>query len=105
MRLKTDRILFLTIVAMTCFGLIMVYSSSSIMAEQRYHKTPYYFALRQFGWVLGSFIALMLSKNFDYRRLNSPAWAFSGMGIVLALLVVVYFTDQSTHRWLQIPGV
>ena len=39
-RLRTDWILFLTIVAMVFFGLVMLYSASSAVAELRYHVAP-----------------------------------------------------------------
>src|SRR6266446_10024948 len=104
-RLRTDWILFLTIVAMVFFGLVMLYSASSAVAELRYHVAPYYFVVRQIGWAAVSFPILMYFKRFDYRRLNSPAWAFSGLGVVLGLLVVVYFFDLKSHRWFRIPGL
>ena len=47
----------------------------------------------------------MYFKRRDYRRLNTPAWAFSGLGIVLGLLVVVWFVDSRAHRWFQIKGL
>ena len=104
-RLRTDWILFLTIVAMVFFGLVMLYSASSAVAELRYHVAPYYFVVRQIGWAAISFLVLMYFKRMDYRKLNSPAWAFSGLGIVLGLLVLVYFVDPHTHRWFKLPGV
>jgi cell division protein FtsW len=104
-RLRTDWILFLTIVAMVFFGLVMLYSASSAVAELRYHVAPYYFVVRQIGWAFVSFLVLMYFKRMDYRRLNTPAWAFSGLGIVLGLLVVVYFVDPRAHRWFKLPGV
>src|SRR6185369_7224695 len=103
-RLKTDWILFLTILAMVAFGLVMVYSASSAIAEIRNGVAPYYFAVRQLGWALVSFFALMYFKRMDYRRLNTPAWAFSALGIVLGLLVMVYFFE-SRHRWFRFAGV
>jgi cell division protein FtsW len=103
-RLKTDWILFLTILAMVAFGLVMVYSASSAVAELRNGKAPYYFAVRQLGWALLSFIVLMYFKRLDYRRLNTPAAAFSGLGIVLGMLVMVYFFG-SHHRWFKFGGV
>jgi cell division protein FtsW len=102
-RLKTDWILFLTILAMVAFGLVMVYSASSAIAELRNGAAPYYFAVRQLGWALVSFFVLMYFKRLDYRRLNTPAWAFSGLGIVLGLLVMVYFFG-SHHRWFRFAG-
>jgi cell division protein FtsW len=104
-RLKTDWILFLTIVAMVGFGLVMLYSASSAVAELRYHVAPYYFVVRQIGWAAFSFMVLMYFKRTDYRRMNSPTWAFSGLGIVLTLLVLVYFADPRQHRWFRLAGV
>jgi cell division protein FtsW len=104
-RLRTDWILFLTIVAMVGFGLVMLYSASSAVAELRYHVAPYYFVVRQIGWAAVSFLVLMYFKRMDYRRMNSPDWAFSGLGIVLGLLVIVYFVDARAHRWFRLPGV
>src|SRR5258708_37092103 len=101
MKLKTDWILFLTILAMVGFGLIMVYSASSAVAELRYGWAPYHYVVRQLGWVLGSFLVLMYFKRMDYRLLNTPAWAFSGLGIVLTLLIAVYFADGRSHRWFR----
>src|SRR5512141_540644 len=103
-RLRTDWILFLTIVAMVFFGLVMLYSASSAVAELRYHVAPYYFVVRQIFWAFVSFLALMYFKRMDYRRLNSPAWAFSGLGIVLGLLVLVYFFG-TRHRWFRFAGL
>ena len=104
-RLRTDWILFLTIVAMVAFGLVMLYSASSAVAELRYHVAPYYFVIRQVFWAVLSFTVLMYFKRTDYRRMNSPTWAFFGLGIVLALLVVVYFADPRAHRWFKLGGV
>ncbi|HXP83768.1 MAG TPA: FtsW/RodA/SpoVE family cell cycle protein [Bryobacteraceae bacterium] len=105
MRLKTDWILFLTILAMTGFGLVMVYSASSAVAELRYGVPPYYFVVRQLGWAAFSLCVLMACKRIDYRKLNTPAWAFSGLGIVVALLVAVYFADSRAHRWFHVAGL
>lgn len=104
-KLKTDWILFLTILAMVGFGLVMLYSASSAVAELRYGVEPYHFVVRQLAWAVASFMVLMYFKRMDYRRLNTSSWAFSGLGIVLGLLVVVWFADPRAHRWFQWKGV
>jgi cell division protein FtsW len=71
---------------------------------QRLHWEPYHFIVRQLGWAVVSLLVLMYLKRLDYRRLNTPACAFSALGIVLALLVAVYFADTKSHRWFSIPG-
>jgi cell division protein FtsW len=99
-RLKTDWILFFTIVAMVSFGLVIVYSASSVMAELKF-KWDMYFIARQMGWAVVSFLALMQLKRLNYRKLDNPVWAFAPLGIVTSLLVVVYFIGRK-HRWLMI---
>ncbi|HSM77072.1 MAG TPA: FtsW/RodA/SpoVE family cell cycle protein [Bryobacteraceae bacterium] len=103
-RVKTDWILFFTILIMVAFGLVMVYSASSVMAEIRYHSTMYFIS-RQLLWAVISFFVLMYLKRRDYRRFQDPTWAFTGLGVVLMMLVAVYFLDWKTHRWFRIPGL
>ncbi|MBV9304447.1 MAG: cell division protein FtsW [Acidobacteriaceae bacterium] len=100
-RLKTDWILFLTVLTLVCFGLVMVYSASSIVAELQYHVSGTYFFLRQLGWAVVSFAILLYCMKRDYRRWNDARFAFAGLGIVLLLLLVVYFLDSASHRWLK----
>ncbi len=100
-RLRTDWVLFFTIVLMVCFGLLMVYSASSVMAEIRYHDTTH-FLVRQIGWAAGSFFVLMWLKSRNYRMLQTPMWAFAPLGVVVGMLVLVYFLDAKTHRWFRL---
>lgn len=100
-RLKTDWTLFFTIVVMVCFGMVIVYSASSVMAELKY-KNANYFIVQQAVWAVASFLVLMFFKGIDYRRFKDPVWAFAPLGMVVALLVIVYFADPRRHRWLSI---
>lgn len=103
-RMKTDWVLFVTILMMVGFGLIMVYSASSVMAELRY-KDSAHFLLRQLFWAAVSFGVLMYFKGRDYRVLDNPVAAFLPLGLVLVLLMVVYVADAGTHRWFKISGI
>jgi len=100
-RLKTDWILFLTVLALVCFGLVMVYSASSLIAELKYHVSSTYFFFRQLGWAVVSICILLYCMKRDYRQWNNPRFAFAGLGLVLLLLVAVYVTDSGSHRWLK----
>ena len=100
-RLKTDWLLFLTVLGMVCFGLVMVYSSSSILAELKYHVSGTYFFFRQLGWAVFSIAVLLFCMKRNYRKWNSPRVAFASLGVVLLLLLAVYVTDTSSHRWLK----
>jgi cell division protein FtsW len=100
-KLKTDWILFLAVLTMVCFGLVMVYSSSSIVAELKYHWSSTHFFVRQLGWAVFSFLVLLYCMKRDYRGWNNPKYAFAALGVVVLLLLVVYLTDSGSHRWLR----
>ena len=105
-RLKTDWVLFMTIVAMVGFGLVMIYSASSVVAQLNPRiKSSFYFAGHQLVWAAVSFAALMYFKRRDYRVLESPGWAFGSLGVVLFLQILVFFFDPKTHRWFRLEGV
>jgi cell division protein FtsW len=100
-RLKTDWILFLTVLLLVLFGLVMVYSASSIIAGLKFHVSSTYFFLRQLLWAVVSFAILLYCMRRDYRQWNDARFAFAGLGIVVLLLLAVYFTDGVSHRWLK----
>jgi cell division protein FtsW len=86
---------------LVCFGLVMVYSASAILAELKFHVSGTYFFVRQLGWAIFSVAALLYCMKRDYRQWNNPRVAFAGLGTVLLLLLAVYITDSSNHRWLK----
>jgi cell division protein FtsW len=105
-QLKSDWLLFGTVVAMVGAGLVMIYSASSVVAQlnPRIHSS-YYYAAHQLVWAVVSFIALMFFKRRDYRILQNPAWAFGSLGMVLFLQILVFFLDTKTHRWFRLQGI
>lgn len=101
-KLKTDRILFMTVLVMTLFGFVMVYSASSVLAEVK-RGSSYYYALRQLLWIVAAMPALMFFKKLHYRKLQTPAVAFTLMGVVFLLLIAAYVLDPLQHRWIRFP--
>ncbi|MBZ5623560.1 MAG: FtsW/RodA/SpoVE family cell cycle protein [Acidobacteriia bacterium] len=105
-RLKTDWVLFATVLAMVSFGLLILYSASSVMAKMdpRFHSS-WYFVIHQAEWAAVSIAVMMALKKTSYRKLNNSAVAFTAMGITLILLAVVYFFDSASHRWLRVGSI
>ncbi|MBK5290369.1 MAG: cell division protein FtsW [Acidobacteriia bacterium] len=97
-----DWLLFFSIVVMVCFGLVMVYSSSSMAAELRFNEYSYYFLLRQAVAASAAFLLLVFLSQRDYRKLRQAHYAFAGVGIIIVLLIAVYFLDQRAHRWIRL---
>jgi cell division protein FtsW len=100
-RLKTDWILFTTVVLMVLFGALMIYSASSVVADIKMGKS-YYFALRQVIAIAVSVPLMMFMKRLNYRKLQTPAVAFTAMGLMMILLAVAYLADPQQHRWIRI---
>jgi hypothetical protein len=85
---------------MVLFGALMIYSASSVVADMRMGSS-YYFALRQLIWIAIAIPLMMFMKRLNYRKLQTPAVAFTAMGLVMILLAVVYFADPKQHRWIR----
>ncbi len=101
----TDRVLFYTILALVFFGVIMILSSSSAVAETRYRLEMTHFLKHQLMWlVFASIPALMIFKRLDFRKMETAQWAFGALGVVVMLQVLAAVFDRSTHRWLNLAG-
>jgi len=105
-KLRTDWTLFWTVLALVSFGLLILYSASSIMAnmDPRY-QSPWYFVIRQVEWAVIALGAMMALKKTYYRKLNHPALAFGAIGVVLLLLGAAYIFGSGHHRFLRYSGV
>ena len=104
-RISVDRLLFIVTLILVFVGLVMVFSASAVMAKERYHS-GYFFLLRQLGWAVAGFIAMLAGMRIDYRRLKHPAVVFSLLGLTTLMLISVFFLDRAhnTHRWIHFAG-
>src|SRR5690348_6558310 len=102
-RLKTDWVLFTTVLALVSFGTVILYSASSIMADlDPRFGSSWHFVMRQLEWAVPAVVVMMILKATNYRKLTNAGVAFGGIGISLVLLAIVYFVDGH-HRWLRVP--
>ncbi|HEY5541226.1 MAG TPA: putative lipid II flippase FtsW [Coriobacteriia bacterium] len=88
---------------LTVFGLLMVYSASSISALVK-EGSAYYYALRQAIFILVGIAIAWVASRFDYRRfqgwLGYQAWA-----VAIGLLVVTYglgIVRGGARRWIPL---
>jgi len=104
-RVSVDRVLFIVTLLLVFVGLVMVFSASAVMAKEKYHS-GYFFLLRQMGWAIAGFIAMMIGMRIDYKRLKHPAVVFSMLGLTTVMLISVFFLDRAhnTHRWIHFAG-
>lgn len=99
-RVSADRWLFTVTLLLVFLGLVMVFSSSAVMAKTRF-GSPYTFLFRQLAWAVAGIAAMVVTMKIDYRRYKHPGVVFTLFGLTALLLISVFFLDRShnTHRW------
>jgi cell division protein FtsW len=102
-QIKTDKTLFATTVALVFFGLVMVYSASSVMAMEnpRYNSSTY-FVVRHAIYLAPALLLMMFLKRTRYTKWQTPGIAFAAIGSTVILLALVYLLDPRQHRWIRL---
>src|SRR5215475_11314241 len=97
--------LFFVTLLLVGFGVAMVFSSSAIVAKEKFGD-PNYFSFKQLIFAALGLAVMFVVMKIDYHAYRQPAVVFSGLAIVVALLVLVFFlaAAANTHRWIQLAG-
>ena len=106
LRRDIDTTLLLLAVCLTCIGVVMVYSSSAIMAAERFND-GFYFLKRQLLYTLVGFALMATAAYFNYQNWRKLAvLLLLGSIVLLALLFVPGLGVRvgGSLRWLRLPG-
>jgi cell division protein FtsW len=101
-----DMVILLMAVALTCFGVVMVYSASSVMAVKKYHD-GFYFLKRQGLYALLGFGVMTIAMLYDYEKWRKIAVPLLFGCMVLLVLVFVPGIGgaaKGASRWIRLPG-
>lgn len=98
-----DYSLVAVIILLTCFGLIMLYSTSSYLAEVQQGDDMFYFK-KQALISAASIIGALVISRVDYHILTRFITLLYGMAIVLMMLVKtpLGITANGARRWLGV---
>ncbi|MEF3274378.1 MAG: putative lipid II flippase FtsW [Chloroflexus sp.] len=83
-----DRVLMATVIGLTAFGLVMVYSASFVEATV-FYGNPFYYLLRQTTGAVIGISALLLMQRIDYRIWQRYSVYLMAGTLVLLLLVLI----------------
>ncbi len=100
-----DYVLLFLVLFLICFGLVMVYSSSSYKGYVEYKNAAYFFNKQWKFALVGLF--MMIGVSFiDYRNYRKLA-NFIYIGIVAATLAVLIIgrASHGATRWIQIGSI
>jgi cell division protein FtsW len=90
-----DLVIMLMAIALTCFGVVMVYSASSVMAAKRFHD-GFFFLKRQGIFALLGFALMLGTMRINYqfwRKLAAPIL----LGCIVLLVLVLIALDQAAR--------
>ena len=104
---EIDMTLLLLTVSLTCIGVVMVYSSSAIMAAERF-QDGFYFLKRQLAYTLVGVVMMAVATYFKYenwRKLAVFSLAFSIVLLALLFVPGLGVRVGGAMRWLRLPGL
>lgn len=101
-----DHVIFFVVVALMGFGLVMVYSASSVTSMALMADGLFYFK-RQLIWVVLGILTMLIFSLIDYHKLEVvalPALIFSILCLILVLIPGVAPVIGGARRWLRFGG-
>jgi cell division protein FtsW len=105
-KLKSDKVLFIATLLLVCAGVVMVWSASAVVAMERYDQ-PYIFLTMKAMWTALGLAVLLVAMRVDYRRYKHDAFIWGLLGVVVVMLIAVFFSPpiNGTRRWLGVGGL
>ncbi len=96
-----DETLLIAYLLTVLAGIIMVYSTSSIIAESRF-GSQWYFLRQQVIWAVISLVAMVVLLKFNLQRL--AIWSLPTLFGLFFLLALVFLMParNGSHRWLML---
>lgn len=88
MNKKLDKFLLITVIILATFGLIMIYSASSIWAEYKFNDSFHYMKYQGIFLIISIIIMLIVSK-IDYEIYYKKANSIIVICLILLILVLI----------------
>lgn len=99
-----DSTFLIIVLALLCFGTVMVFSASYSFAESRFGNSTF-FVKRQTIYALMGFAAMIFFSFFDYRLLRNWALPIFGVSYILMFCVflpVIGKSEKGATRWVDL---
>ena len=101
-----DYSLLTIVIFLVCFGLVMLYSTSSYSAQIDFDGNSMYYVIRQGIFSVVGFAGMLFVAKIDYHYFSKLAWL--GYIVAFTLMALVRFTPlglefNHARRWLRMP--
>ncbi len=102
-KLTSDKVLFVTLVALSLFGCVMIYSASAVSAGET-SGNPYRYLVKQIAALVLGGVAAFVVYRTDYRLFAKPWLVYGAYGATLALAVFALFRPpiNGARRWIPL---
>lgn len=104
-KIWADRPLVIATILLVAVGLLMVFSASAIMSEERF-GSAYLFLRKQLLWDILGVLALFICMRVDYHRWQK--WTYFILGSALISLVAVLIVGpmiKGARRWIHLGPI
>ena len=104
--LRFDRKLLAVTLSLLALGIVMIYSSSAVIALTR-KGDPNYFFTHQLVWAAIGIVVLLITLHFDYKRWNEKKLFVGLMALQLLLLLLALLSPaiNGSHRWIKLGPI
>ena len=106
-KLKWDRWLFVTTLALVVVSIVMVFSASKVLAAEKYGQ-PNLFLIKQAMFAVIGVGAMLVAMRVDYERYRNPRVVLPILALTFIALVAVLIVGpkiNGTRRWFGVAGV
>lgn len=102
---KIDKVLIITTALLVLFGLIMVYSSTMILAKERYGDS-FYFLKKQVIWLVVGLILTAVISSMKYPLYLKQKMVITVLTLAIIGLIAVFFLGKvnNSYRWIRFAG-
>ncbi len=102
---KIDKMLIIVTALLVLFGLIMVYSSTMILAKEKYGDS-FYFLKKQGLWLMLGVIIAAIIASFKFPIYLNKHAVIALLGLTIAGLIGVFVVGQvnNSYRWIRFAG-
>ncbi len=106
MKKESQQLLIVT-VTLICMGIVMIYSSSSCYAYEKFYDSAFYLKRHILHFIIGLVLALFIAK-FGYRKIKDYTrvlFIVSLFSLILVLLPGIGHEAGGAKRWLRLGGL
>lgn len=102
---KIDKVLIVVTALLVLFGLIMVYSSTMILAKERFGDS-FHFLKKQLVWLMVGMIMTTIITSLRYPIYLRKQAVLALLVLAVTGLVLVFFTGKinNSYRWIRFAG-